>query len=490
MNKTSMSLPPQLKRISSTVWELPRTFKEGMHVPARIIASEKLLNQMEAGVFDQAANVACLPGIVKYSYCMPDGHWGYGFPIGGVAAMDPETGVISPGGIGFDINCGMRLVLTNLTEQEVRPRIRTLVDQLYNQIPTGVGCSSLVRYSRKDFRKIIETGSRWCLENDLALPQDLEMTEEGGCFEGADAAACSDRAIERGIDQVGTLGSGNHYCEVQVVRPENIFDRETAEAFGITIPNQVVIMFHCGSRGFGHQVATDYLQTFLRCMTKKYEIKIPDRELACAPFRSTEGQAYYAAMKCAVNMGFANRQVILHRVRQVFSRVFSRSAEELGMQMIYDVAHNTAKMETHTVDGQRRKLLVHRKGATRAFGPGMYGIPECYQETGQPVIIGGSMETGSFLLAGETGAADTFYTSAHGSGRTMSRHQAKKMIKGQKLLEEMEQRGIYVRTGSYGGLAEEAGFAYKDIDEIASATEEAGLSRRVAKLLPIGNIKG
>ncbi|BCS53964.1 RNA-splicing ligase RtcB [Geobacter sp. SVR] len=461
-----------------------------MRVPGRIIATEALLEAMEAGVFEQTANVACLPGILRYSYCMPDGHWGYGFPIGGVAAMDPNTGVISPGGIGFDINCGMRLVLTNLTEEQVTPHLRQLVDLMFTRIPTGVGCTGFVRCSRTEFRTVIEQGSRWCLDKGYAWPEDLEMTEEHGCFGGANADAVSEKAIERGYDQIGTLGSGNHYCEIQVVRPENIYDRKTAEAFGITIPNQVVVMFHCGSRGFGHQVATDYLQTFLRVMTTKYGIRIHDRELSCAPFRSPEGQAYFAAMKCAVNMGFANRQVILHRLREVFSRVFHRSPEDLGMRMVYDVAHNTAKLETHQIEGQRREVLVHRKGATRSFGPGMAGIPECYQETGQPVIIGGSMETGSYLLAGEKGAEATFCTTAHGSGRTMSRHQARKMVKGQKLLGEMEQRGIYVRSDSYGGLAEEAGFAYKDIDLVTAATEEAGLSRRVVKLVPIGNIKG
>ena len=485
-----MSLPAQLRKISPTVWELPVSYKEGMLVPARFIASEALMGDMEAVVFEQAANVACLPGIVNYSYCMPDGHSGYGFPIGGVAAMDPESGVISPGGIGFDINCGMRLCLTTLTEEEVRPRIGELVDQLFSAIPTGVGCRGFVKCSRSEFLKVIEQGSRWCLQKGYALPEDLEMTEEGGCFAGADAAACSDKAIERGYDQIGTLGSGNHYCEIQIARPENIFDEETARAFGITIPNQVVIMFHCGSRGFGHQVATDYLQSFLRVMTTKYGIKLHDRELACAPFRSPEGQAYFAAMKCAANMGFANRQVILHRIREVFSKLFRRSPEELGMRMIYDVSHNTAKLEKHLVEGKMRQLLVHRKGATRSFGPGMPGLPECYRETGQPVIIGGSMETGSYLLAGEASAAQTFFTTAHGSGRTMSRHQARKMVQGRKLLDDMEQRGIYVRTDSYGGLAEEAGLAYKDIDVVTAATEAAGLSRRVVKLVPIGNIKG
>ncbi|PKN11856.1 MAG: RNA-splicing ligase RtcB [Deltaproteobacteria bacterium HGW-Deltaproteobacteria-4] len=485
-----MALPPQLRKVSDTTWELPTSYKDGMRVPARIIATESLLHGMEAGVFEQTANVACLPGIINYAYCMPDGHWGYGFPIGGVAAFDPATGVISPGGIGFDINCGMRLCLTNLTEEQVRPHIRELVDRLFAAIPTGVGCSGFVRSSRSEFRRVIERGSRWCLENGFATPEDLEMTEEGGGFAGADAAACSDKAIERGYDQIGTLGSGNHYCEIQVARPENIFDAATARAFGITIPNQVVIMFHCGSRGFGHQVATDYLQTFLRVMTSKYGIKLYDRELACAPFRSPEGQAYFAAMKCAANMGFANRQVILHRIREVFAHCFHSSPEKLGMRMVYDVAHNTAKLEKHCIDGEMTEILVHRKGATRAFGPGMAGLPNAYQETGQPVIIGGSMETGSYLLAGMTSAESTFYTTAHGSGRTMSRHQAKKLVKGRQLLDDMEARGIHVRSASYGGLAEEAGFAYKDIDIVTAATEVAGLSRRVVKLVPIGNIKG
>jgi tRNA-splicing ligase RtcB len=316
------------------------------------------------------------------------------------------------------------------------------------------------------------------------------MTEEGGCFAGADAQKVSERAVERGFNQIGTLGSGNHYLEIQVARPENIFDGETARAFGITIPNQVVIMFHCGSRGFGHQVATDYLQTFLSVMERKYGIKVGDRELACAPFRSPEGEAYFAAMKCAVNMAFANRQVILHRIREVFSEVFRRSPEDLGMRMVYDVAHNTAKLERHRFGRKSREILVHRKGSTRAFAPGMAGIPECYAATGQPVIIGGSMETGSYLLAGLETGKETFYTTAHGSGRTMSRHQAKKQFRGEKLLRDMENRGIYVRSASYGGLAEEAGQAYKDIDDVVEATELAGLSKRVVKLVPIGNVKG
>ncbi len=461
-----------------------------MLVPARIYGTAGLLNAMDTGVFDQSANVACLPGIIKYAFCMPDGHWGYGFPIGGVAAMDPETGVISPGGIGFDINCGMRLVLTNLTFDEVSPKLHELVDTLFRMIPSGVGSYGFLKLSRSEFKSVMKHGARWCLERECAWPEDLERTEEGGCFEGADADIVSERAIDRGFHQIGTLGSGNHYCEIQVAKRENIYDPEIAARFGLTIPDQVVIMYHCGSRGFGHQVATDYLKIFLDVMESKYGIKVPDRELACAPFTSPEGQAYFSAMKCAVNMAFANRQMILHRIREVFSSVFDKPAEALGMHMVYDVAHNTAKLENHIVGGKKRQLLIHRKGSTRALGSEPEGLPRIYRETGQPVIIGGSMETGSYLLAGLTTAADTFFSTAHGSGRTMSRHQAKRMVRGKDLQKEMAGRGIYVRTDSWGGLAEEAGFAYKDIDKVTEATELAGLSKRVARLLPVGNIKG
>jgi len=485
-----MAVPHDIKKISPTVWEIPVHHKEGMLVPARIYATEKLLMEMDDGVFEQVTNVACLPGILRYAYCMPDGHWGYGFPIGGMAAMDPASGVISPGGIGFDINCGMRLVLTNLTSEEVKPRIRELVDALFNRIPTGVGCKGFVKLSQNEFRDVIEQGSKWCFKKGYAWDEDIDVTEEGGCFSGADASMVSNKAIERGFDQIGTLGSGNHYCEVQVSKQNNIFDVEVANEFGFTLPNQVAIMFHCGSRGFGHQVATDYLKTFLQVMGTKYDLPIRDRELSCAPFHSQEGQAYFAAMKCAVNMAFANRQVILHRIREVFSQVFHKSPQDLGMQMVYDVAHNTAKLERHIINGVNKEVLIHRKGSTRALGPGMKGLPDVYQKTGQPVIIGGSMETGSYLLAGLGSGDQTFYTTAHGSGRRMSRHQAKKTINGQKLQQDMETRGIYVRTDSWGGLAEEAGLAYKNIDEIAEATELAGLSKRVVKLVPIGNIKG
>ncbi len=483
-------VPAGLKKVSDTVWELPRSYKQGMLVPARIYATEKLMRAMDDGVYDQVSNVACLPGIIRSAFCMPDGHWGYGFPIGGVAAMDPKTGVISPGGIGFDINCGMRLVLTSLTYDEIKPRLRELVDRLFERVPCGVGSRGFIRLSRDDFRRVMAEGSRWALRSGYGWPEDLELTEEGGCFPGADPAKVSERAVERGFDQVGTLGSGNHYCEIQVARPENVFDGELAQRLGFTIPHQVAVMFHCGSRGFGHQVATDYLQVFLKVMESRYGIRVNDRELACAPFLSPEGQSYFAAMTCAINMAFANRQVILHRIREVFADTFRRDPHDLGMDMVYDVAHNTAKLENHQVDGDPKEVLVHRKGATRALGPGLEGLPERYRETGQPVIIGGSMETGSYLLVGLASGAETFYSTAHGSGRTMSRNKAKRLVRGDKLQRDMEHRGIYVRSATRSGLAEEAGVAYKNIDEVVDATELAGLSKRVVRLVPVGNIKG
>jgi tRNA-splicing ligase RtcB len=488
--ETTMPPPKELKRIDEATWELPTSFRAGMLVPVRVFATDVLVRHMDDAVFRQAANVATLRGIVDASMVMPDAHLGYGFPIGGVAPIDPRTGVISPGGIGFDINCGMRLVRTNLTLPEVQPVLERLVDELYRRVPAGVGGQGFLKLSDDEFDAVLREGARWCVAHGYGTVDDLDYTEEGGCFAGADPEAVSARAIERGQNQIGTLGSGNHYLEIQVARPEHIVDVEVARQLGITRPNQITVMFHCGSRGFGHQVASDYLQEFLRVMKPKYDLAIVDRELACAPFRSPEGQRYFAAMQCAANMSFANRQVILHRIREVFSDVFDRSAEDLDLRTVYDVAHNTAKLETHLVEGERRELLVHRKGATRAFGPGMAGVPAAYQKTGQPVIIGGSMETGSYLLVGTESAKRSFYSSAHGSGRTMSRTKAKKQFHGRELQRAMRARGIYVRAASYGGLAEEAGSAYKDIDAVAEATELAGLSRRVVRLTPIGNIKG
>jgi tRNA-splicing ligase RtcB len=485
-----VTVPKNIMRVDDALWEIPSTYKKGMRVPARIYATEKLLERMDEGVFEQVTNVATLPGILEYALCMPDGHWGYGFPIGGVAAFDPDRGIISPGGIGFDINCGMRLVKTNLSIGEVEPHLRSLVDRLFQRIPAGVGTEGTVGISRDEFRSLVEQGSRWCLSKGYALKQDLERTEEGGCMPGARSEVVSEKAVERGYRQVGTLGSGNHYLEIQVARSEHIFDGEAADTFGITLPDQVVVMFHCGSRGFGHQVATDYVRLFVEKMQSKFGLHLQDRELSCAPFSSKEGQNYFAAMKCAVNMAYANRQIILHRIREVFSDEFHRSPEDLGMEQIYDVAHNTAKLERHVVGGKSRQVLIHRKGATRALGPGSLELPPQYRESGQPVIIGGSMETGSYLLAGTEGGADTFFTTAHGSGRILSRRSAKKQFDGRKLQRELEHRGIYIRTSSYAGLAEEAGAAYKNIDDVVQATVTAGISRRVVRFIPVGNVKG
>ena len=479
-----------MKRIGEALWEIPTSYKAGMRVPARIYATERLLMDMDEGVIEQITNVATLPGIMGYAFCMPDGHWGYGFPIGGAAAFDLEQGVISPGGIGFDINCGMRLVKTDLQFDEVKQHLHTLIDRLFQRIPAGVGCRGTLQISRDDFKNLIEEGASWCLKAGYGLPGDLRRTEEGGCMRGADSTKVSETSIERGYRQVGTLGSGNHYLEIQVLKPENIFDHELAGSFGINIPNQVMIMFHCGSRGFGHQVATDYIKLFLERMNSRYKLDIKDRELACAPFRSQDGQDYFAAMKCAVNMAYANRQVILHRIREVFSDVFHRSPEDLGMEQVYDVAHNTAKLERHILHGNEREVLIHRKGATRALGPGGFDLPPEYTTTGQPVIIGGSMETGSYLLVGTDRGRETFFTTAHGSGRQLSRRSAKKRFDGRKIQRELLHRGIYVRTSSFAGLAEEAGAAYKNIDEVVDATLRAGISRSVARFLPVGNVKG
>ena len=445
---------------------------------------------MDQGVFEQVSNVACLPGIVRAALCMPDGHWGYGFPIGGVAAFRADGGVISPGGIGFDINCGMRLIRTDLDEDEVRPRLAELVGALFTAVPSGVGARGFVHLPEATFARVMVEGAGWCVGQGYGWPEDLEHTEGGGCLPGAEPARVSARAMARGMDQLGTLGSGNHYLEIQVVRPGGIHDAWRAQAFGVTAPGQVLVMLHCGSRGFGHQVGTDYLRLFDEVM-KRYGISVRDRELACAPFSSPEGQAYFGAMTAAANSAFANRQLITHRVREIFAKVFGRSARALGLSVVYDVCHNTAKLERHIVDGAPLDLVVHRKGATRAFGPGVPDVPEAYREVGQPVIIGGSMETGSALLAGTAHAMEeTWGSTAHGAGRTMSRAQAKRRIGGEALIEQMHDRGIVVRAASKAGVAEEAGFAYKDLTQVVDVLHRLDISRKVVSLTPIGNIKG
>ncbi|MFQ5961860.1 MAG: RtcB family protein [Candidatus Methylomirabilales bacterium] len=480
----------EAKKIAEGIWEVPRTAKEGMLVPARIYATDGLFKEMDQGVFEQVTNVACLPGIQKYAICMPDGHWGYGFPIGGVAAMDTATGVISPGGIGFDINCGMRLLRTNLIEAEVKPKLRELVDRLFNAVPCGVGTKGFWRLNDSEFREVMVQGAQGVIRRGYGWPEDAERIENAGRIPGADPAKVSAKATSRGIHQLGTLGSGNHYLEIQVVYPGNVYDADVAEAMGIDRDFQVVVMFHCGSRGFGHQVGTDYLEIFGQAM-KRYGIAVRDRELACAPFASPEGQDYFKAMVCAANSAFANRQVITHRIREVFSDVFKQDARDLGLEVIYDVTHNIAKIERYQVDGQEKELLIHRKGATRSFPPGHPELAERYRATGQPVIIGGSMETGSYLLIGTAKAMEeSFGSTCHGSGRTMSRAAAKKKVHGRDLLQRMEQKGIYVRAASFAGVAEEAGMAYKDISDVVEAVDSLGLSKKVVRLQPIGNIKG
>ena len=408
-----------------------------------------------------------------------------------MAAFDPkEGGIISPGGIGFDINCGMRLIVTTLMADEVKPKIKELVDALYKAVPAGVGCKGFVKVSKEEFKEVCEKGAQWCVENGYAWEEDIECIEDRGRIAWADASKVSDKAFARGFDQLGTLGSGNHYLEIQEVREGNIFDKEAAAAMGITKAGQIVIMVHCGSRGFGHQIGTDYLRTFLDVMPK-YGIEILDRELACAPFNSPEGQDYYKAMACGANMAFANRQVITHQIRKTFEKVFGRSARDMGMKLIYDVAHNIAKLEKHVVDGVEKELLVHRKGSTRAFGPARAAdLPAAYKTIGQPVILGGSMETGSYLLVGTDGADETFSSTAHGSGRTMSRSAAQRDVDGKKLQQDMEAKGIYVHAVTLKGLAEEAGKAYKDIDVVVDTLDRAGITRPVVALKPIGNVKG
>jgi tRNA-splicing ligase RtcB len=431
-----------------------------------------------------------LPGIQKYAILLPDGHSGYGFPIGGVAAIDPEYGVISPGGIGFDINCGMRLIATSLTFEDIKPKIKSIIDMLFSRVPSGVGAKGIVNLTDKKFDDAMVKGAEWAVENGFGEKGDLEYIEERGRMKDARPETVSAKARDRGRNQAGTLGSGNHFLEIQFAKKENIFDDKTAREFGISKDNQIMIMIHCGSRAFGHQIATDYLQRFLSVMQSKYGLSMPDRELACAPFNSADGQDYFHAMNCAINMAFLNRQLITHRVRETLSDIFKKSPAELGIRLVYDVCHNTAKLEKHFVDGREKSLLVHRKGATRAFVKGMDGLPSRYKGTGQPVIIGGSMESGSYLLAGGVNAAETFYSTAHGSGRTLSRNQAKRQFRGDALQKQLEEDGIYIRTASYPGLAEEAGAAYKNIDDVVSAADIAGLSCPVAKLIPLGNIKG
>ena len=471
-----------IERIGENVWRIPR---EGdMRVPAVVYASDRLLDDLRRDqTLTQARNVACLPGIVRMSYVMPDGHQGYGFPIGGVAAFDPDEGIVSPGGVGYDINCGVRLLRTDFTEAEVTGRRKELLSGIFGAVPAGVGKGGVTKLSRTVLREILVKGAEWAVANGYGSGEDLERTEESGRMKDAAADDISDRAMERGLPQIGTLGSGNHFLEIQKV--DEIFDEEAARAFGLTGRGQVLVMIHCGSRGLGHQVASD----FIEAMENAFGVAgLPDRELVYAPFKSAEGQRYYRSMCAAVNYAFANRQMIAHGVRGVFARILGSSR---GMDQVYDVCHNVAKVEEHDVGGRSTRLVVHRKGATRSFGPGRPGLPAAYRAVGQPVIIPGSMGTASYLLAGTAAAeALSFGSTAHGAGRVMSRHEALRRFRGEKIRDDLARRGIELMSTSWKGVAEEASEAYKDVDEVVRVSHEVGLGRLVARVVPIGVMKG
>jgi tRNA-splicing ligase RtcB len=474
--------------VDEYIWELPAGFRDDMRVPARLFGDEELF---EAAFRDrtvtQLTNAATLPGIVKYAMAMPDFHQGYGFPIGGVAAMRMDTGVISPGGVGYDINCGVRLLGTHLEREEIAPYLQDLTATLYRACPSGVGGKGRKRVSERELDELITRGAKWALKKGLARKEDVAHTEEQGCLAGADPSQVSARAKERGCPQVGSLGAGNHFIEVDVV--EKIYDSEAAETFGLW-EGQVVVQIHCGSRGFGHQVCSDYVKK-LQPVVQKYDIQLPDRELVCAPIDSPEGRAYYGAMACAVNYAFVNRQVLVMGVREAFEQVLAGKVKDFDVFQVYGVTHNIAKFEEHEVDGKRMKLCVHRKGATRAFPPGHPGVPEDYRDVGQPVLVPGSMGTASYVLVGTQKAMElTFGSTCHGAGRVMSRTRARKQIWGSELRKELEEQGIVVRAGSNKGLAEEAPAAYKDVDRVVEVVDGLGIARKVARLRPLAVIKG
>jgi tRNA-splicing ligase RtcB len=479
----------QLIKIDDYHWQIPPSYKSGMRVPGLIYASEEMLKSIqEEQTPEQVANVAFLPGIVNFSFAMPDIHWGYGFPIGGVAAMDVKNGVVSPGGVGYDINCGVRLLRSNLSQAEVRTKINQLVNELFNNIPSGLGSEGKIKVSQKEMEQLMVKGASWAVEHGFGSEDDLDVTEEGGCVQGADPSKISDRAIKRGMPQAGTLGSGNHFVEVQVVK--EIFEPYIAGIMGINEVNQVLILIHTGSRGFGHQVCTDHLRV-MEGAVSTYGIKLPDRQLACAPIESREGKDYLAAMACAANYAWVNRQCIAHWVRESFSRVFGKSAEELGIRQIYDVAHNIAKIEVHKVDGRSVKVCVHRKGATRAFPAGHKDVSQRYQEIGQPVLIPGDMGRCSFVAVGtEKAMEETFGSTCHGAGRVLSRGAAKRALKGRDVVRELQERGITIKAHSIPSLAEEASQAYKDVTEVIDVVHQAGICKKVAMAVPIGVIKG
>jgi tRNA-splicing ligase RtcB len=470
-------------------WRIPKSYKPGMRVDGLIYADDVLIEQIRADqACEQVANVATLPGIQVASLAMPDIHWGYGFCIGGVCATDPEQGgVISPGGVGYDINCGVRVVRSNLQLAEVQPHLEELVSELFANIPTGVGRGGKYKFNRKELRNLMAAGPAGLLKRDLATEQDLDHTEARGCLDGAEPDDVSDRALDRGNDQCGTLGSGNHFLEVQVV--DRVFDNAAAAAMGISA-GQICVMIHSGSRGLGYQVCDDALAE-LRHTPQKYGIDLPDRQLVCAPVNSPEGKRYLGAMRAAANFAWCNRQLLMWQAREVFSHVFGRSWDDLDMHLVYDVAHNIAKFEQHDVDGIRKRVWVHRKGATRAFPPGHPEVPQPYQEVGQPVLIPGDMGRASWILAGQIGSMEqTFGTACHGAGRMLSRTAAVRASQGRRIDRELLEKGIVAKARSWKGLAEEQPAAYKDVDLVVEVVHRAGLAKKVARMCPIGVIKG
>lgn len=477
-----------LVKLDAYRWLIPKTRQPGMRTEGLIYASEAMLpGIVEDKAHEQVANVACLPGIVGRSLAMPDIHWGYGFAIGGVAATDPEHGVVSPGGVGYDINCGVRILRTNLSEADVRPRMEKLVTAIFAAVPAGVGGQGGLLLKQSELADVLRSGASWAVGRGLGRAADLIACEDGGRIQSADPRAVSERAAKRGLNQLGTLGSGNHFLEVDVV--DEVHDVQAAGAFGLQ-KGQVVIGIHVGSRGLGHQVCADSLEIMQKAVAK-YGIRLPDRQLACAPVNSPEGQAYLGAMAAAANYAWANRQVITHSVRRVMAEVFGKPETELGLDLVYDVAHNIAKMERHMADGLERTLCVHRKGATRAFPAGHPDVPAPYREVGQPVLVPGDMGRYSYVLVGTAEAMNqTFGSTCHGAGRLMSRTAAKKDVRGEDIQRELAARGIVVRGHSRAGLAEEAPSAYKDVQQVVDVVHNAGISRRVARLRPLGVIKG
>ncbi len=476
-----------ITQLEDVLWEIPSTFRDDMRVPARLYADEDLLTAaLKDRSLEQLVNTACLPGVVKYALAMPDIHQGYGPPIGGVIAMDMKEGVVSPGAVGYDINCGVRLMGSHLMADEVRPVLDQVVDALHARVPSGVGRGGDVRLSERDMDAILEKGAAWAVKKGYGRQEDLDRTEEHGTLAGASAAAVSSRAKQRGKDQLGTLGAGNHFVEVGEVA--EVFDERTAQVFGV-FPGQFVAWVHSGSRGLGHQVATDYIRALQRAVVK-YGIKLPDRELVCAPISSPEGQEYMSAMAAAANFAWANRQLLMHRVRETLDDVLAPHVKNRDFYLIYDVAHNIAKVEEFSLNGRKQQLIVHRKGATRAFGPGRSDLPQEYQATGQPVLVPGDMGTASYLLVGTAAAENkSFASSCHGAGRVWSRTAAKRQVRGEQLRDRLAGEGILVR-GPAAGLAEEAPEAYKDIDRVVDVVDRAGIACRVARIVPLGVVKG